>query len=120
MPSGGVIELTRGLIGEEQRWPRDEAARYGCTLSLTAGDLFGQLVGERSEIELAEYLRCILARGVGVRPAEQTRDLDVLEDREGRQQAFRLKDEGDLRRTKHFRIAQRRPANGAARRNVES
>src|SRR5438105_11642208 len=120
VPRSGVIELTRRLVSEKQRGPCNETARYRRALSLTAGDFFRQLVGECSEIKLAEYLRCILARCVGVRPAKQAWNFDVLEHRERRQQAFRLKDEGDLRWTKRFRIAERRPANGTARGKVES
>ncbi len=108
-----MIELPGWLIRENERGPRDETARDSGALRLTAGDLVRQLVSKDAQVEGAEYFGCVVARLVGIRAGEEPGNLDVLEDRERRQQTLRLKHERDLRRSESAPFTKRGPGDGA-------
>src|ERR1700730_11017004 len=104
-----MIELSGWLIRENERRPRDETARDCGALRLTAGDFLRQLVGKGAQVEGAEYFGRVVARLVRVRAGEESRNLDVLENGERREQALGLKHERDFRRSKCVPFAERWP-----------
>jgi hypothetical protein len=39
LPPGSHVELTSGLVGQEERWPVGQCSRYGNPLHFTSGEL---------------------------------------------------------------------------------
>jgi acyl-CoA thioesterase I len=93
--AGMRIEITRGLVREQNVGLGHERAREGDALLLAAGQLFRVMRGARREPHLIESLRRAYARVAMAVQLE--RQHDVLQSREGGDQVEGLEDESHVR-----------------------
>ncbi len=92
--AGGGVEVTGGLVGQQQRRRMDQRAGDGHALHLAAGELMRQAVAQGVEFDPGEALARDCA-GVGVAGKKQ-REFDIFEGRQGVKQLERLEDEANL------------------------
>ena len=114
-----VVELTRGLVGEDQPRLTGERARHGHALGLAAGDLFGQLLGELAQVEPIEGDARQLSGLRVTGAAEHRGQRHVLEHGQRRQQARALEDDRDRAGAQVAATPDRRPFDRAHGRLVE-
>jgi hypothetical protein len=100
--TGFVVQVARGLIGEQERWSRHEGARNGYALLFSAGELLRIVAQAVFETHVDQRLARAGRRVRG--GGELERQQHVLDRGQGGQQVERLKNESD------FAIAQPRAA----------
>ena len=88
------VQLTDGLVGEDQPRLADEGSSDAGALRLAAGHLLGQLVRDRRELQPLEHRPGRRHRRLFRSSVEQDGERDVLDDREGREEAQTLEREG--------------------------
>ena len=91
-PGVDLVQLTRGLVREDQARPVDEGTRDRDPLTLSAGELVGELVALVPEAQLGEQLEAArVPLGIGAVQGEL--QADVLDRGEEGQQVVGLEDE---------------------------
>ncbi len=94
--AGLGVEVSGGLVGEDDGGPVDQGAGDGHTLALAAGELVGLVVHARFEADIGErFLGAGDAGGRGCAVIDQWQ-LDVVEGSGAGEQIEGLKDEADL------------------------
>src|SRR5260370_41967361 len=98
LDAGLTVEISRGLVGQEEGWFVDECPGDGDALLLSSGKLVGMMVGafgQAVEFESVPSPRALLTpRNMRVRVKH--RQLDVLKGRGAGKQVEPLKDEPDF------------------------
>ncbi len=108
------IEVTRGLVGEEDGRGAGEGAGDGDALLLTAGELGGQVLGAVAHADLLEGLGHALLALAGGHAAVGEGQLDVLIDREVADEVEGLENEADLAVADAGALGERQALDGAA------
>lgn len=94
-----AVEITGGLVGENDFWVVDERTGDGDTLFLAAGKLGGEIILTIFKIEAGEKIRSLdEARSFTVARIEERKG-DIFESRESRDEIKVLKDEADFTST---------------------
>ncbi len=94
--SGGAIEVSRGLIGEQELRTHDDRTGNGHALPFAAGQLLGSVVEPVPESNGFQRFCGKLTTLLAVDAGKQHGDLDVLEGGEAREQVKELEDESDV------------------------
>nr|WP_243672532.1 hypothetical protein [Paraburkholderia kirstenboschensis] len=121
---GGLIELARGLVGENDQRSSDRSARHRHALHLPAREFLWQFLRKRLETEPGKrsghsaFGTARAVSGIG-RIGYQERQRNVFAHRQRLQQARRLEHERDPCGQQRVARTERRPIDHAARRRIE-
>jgi hypothetical protein len=96
LDAGLGIEVTRRLVGEQNRRLVDESASDGDALPLTARELIRPMLDAVTELDALESFRRALSALVSADTGVDQRQLDVMERGRAGEQVERLKNESDL------------------------
>ena len=92
----GGIEVSCGLVSEENAWLASNCAGDRDPLLLTTGKLTGQMFGSMAHADTLERFRYALFAFSGIHTAIGQRQFDVLVDRKIADQIEALENESDL------------------------
>jgi hypothetical protein len=99
-----TVEISSGLIGDEQRRIGDQSAGDGDALLFSAGELGGAVVEAVAEANLFQQCPCPLRVGVAP-PRDEERKLHILEGGEGGDEVVGLEDHPDFLRANTSQLA---------------
>ena len=89
------IEMRRGLVGQEQRWPADKGPGERHSLLLTSGKTAWPASRLAGQADLVEQLERLLPRGPGADTRQQQRGHHVLHRREAGHEVEGLEHDAD-------------------------